>query len=86
MALKGPKYFQKHGVANRLEKRALLIAVNLVAGLSIFFFGYDQGVMGGVNTTRNYASLMGFGHYDQASKLVQVDKPLLQGGIVRNHD
>ncbi|KAK0803828.1 hypothetical protein LTR91_006970 [Friedmanniomyces endolithicus] len=82
MALKGPKYFQKHGVANRLEKRALLIAVNLVAGLSIFFFGYDQGVMGGVNTTRNYASLMGFGHYDQASKLVQVDKPLLQGGIV----
>jgi len=39
MALKGPKYFQKHGVANRLEKRALLIAVNLVAGLSIFFFG-----------------------------------------------
>lgn len=35
--------FQKHGVANRLEKRALLIAVNLVAGLSIFFFGYDQG-------------------------------------------
>ncbi|KAK1083582.1 hypothetical protein LTR33_003168 [Friedmanniomyces endolithicus] len=82
MALKGPKYFQQHGVANRLEKRALLIAVNLVAGLSIFFFGYDQGVMGGVNTTRNYASLMGFGHYDQASKLVQVDKPLLQGGIV----
>ena len=42
------------------------------------------GVMGGVNTTRNYASLMGFGHYDQASKLVQVDKPLLQGGIVRS--
>ncbi|TKA46151.1 hypothetical protein B0A54_02958 [Friedmanniomyces endolithicus] len=82
MALKGPKYFQQHGVANRLEKRALLIAVNLVAGLSIFFFGYDQGVMGGVNTTRNYANLMGFGHYDQASKLVQVDKPLLQGGIV----
>ncbi|KAK0259509.1 hypothetical protein LTS09_005860 [Friedmanniomyces endolithicus] len=78
MALKGPKYFQQHGVANRLEKRALLIAVNLVAGLSIFFFG----VMGGVNTTRNYANLMGFGHYDQASKLVQVDKPLLQGGIV----
>ncbi|TKA78034.1 hypothetical protein B0A55_02116 [Friedmanniomyces simplex] len=82
MAQKGAKYFQAHGVANRLEKRALLIAVNLVAGLSIFFFGYDQGVMGGVNTTRNYASLMGFGHYNEASKLVQVDKPLLQGGIV----
>jgi len=35
--------FQKYGIANRLEKRGLLIAVNLVAGLSIFFFGYDQG-------------------------------------------
>ena len=42
MALKGPKYFQQHGVANRLEKRALLIAVNLVAGLSIFFFGTNR--------------------------------------------
>ena len=30
---------QKHGVANRLRKRSLLVAVNLVAGLSIFFFG-----------------------------------------------
>lgn len=38
-----PKYFREHGVQHRLEKRALLIAVNLVAGLSIFFFGYDQG-------------------------------------------
>ncbi|KAK3111378.1 hypothetical protein LTR53_013449 [Teratosphaeriaceae sp. CCFEE 6253] len=33
---------QRYGVANRLEKRALLIAVNLVAGLSIFFFGRDD--------------------------------------------
>lgn len=32
--------FQKYGVANRLEKRSLLIAVNAVASLSIFFFGY----------------------------------------------
>ena len=72
----------KHNVANRLEKRSLLIAVNLVAGLSIFFFGYDQGVMGGVNTTRNYAELMGFGHWDAEAGLVKVDKSLLQGGIV----
>ncbi|KAK3618750.1 hypothetical protein LTR56_024453 [Elasticomyces elasticus] len=48
----------QHGVANRLEQRSLLIAVNAVAALSIFFFGYDQGVMGGVNTARHYASLM----------------------------
>ncbi|KAK3109843.1 hypothetical protein LTR53_016469, partial [Teratosphaeriaceae sp. CCFEE 6253] len=71
---------QRYGVANRLEKRALLIAVNLVAGLSIFFFA--QGVMGGVNTARNYADRMKFGHYDEASGLVKVDNPLLQGGIV----
>ena len=68
--------------ARRYEKRALLIAINAVAGLSIFFFGYDQGVMGGVNTNRNYAQIMGFGHYDEAKGLVVVDKPLLQGGIV----
>ncbi|KYG47060.1 hypothetical protein M433DRAFT_23295 [Acidomyces richmondensis BFW] len=73
--------FQKHGVANRLEKRALLIAVNLVAGLSIFFFGYDQGVMGGVNTNRNYAKTMNFGYFDDKSGLVQVTNPLKQGGI-----
>jgi hypothetical protein len=35
----------KYNVAHRLQKRSLLIAVNAVAGLSIFFFGYDQGVM-----------------------------------------
>ena len=68
--------------AHRYEKRSLLIAINAVAGLSIFFFGYDQGVMGGVNTNRNYAQIMGFGHYDAAGGLVKVDKPLLQGGIV----
>lgn len=39
-------------VSHRLQKRSLLIAVNCIAGLSIFFFGYDQGVMGGVNTAK----------------------------------
>ncbi|MBV35385.1 MAG: hypothetical protein CMP47_07990 [Rickettsiales bacterium] len=72
----------KYNVAHRLQKRSLLIAINAVAGLSIFFFGYDQGVMGGVNTTRNYAELMGFGHWDAEAGLVKVDKSLLQGGIV----
>ena len=33
----------KLNVVHRLEKRSLLIAINCVAGLSIFFFGYDQG-------------------------------------------
>lgn len=40
-----PEFFSRHGVANRLEKGSLLLAVNLVAGLSIFFFGYDQGTL-----------------------------------------
>lgn len=69
-------------VARRFEKRSLLIAINAVAGLSIFFFGYDQGVMGGVNGTRDYAETMGFGHWDEAAGLVHVDKTLLEGGIV----
>ncbi|RMY19458.1 hypothetical protein D0867_04670 [Hortaea werneckii] len=36
--------------------------------------------MGGVNTTRDYAELMTFGHW--TGSIVHVDKPLLQGGIV----
>jgi MFS family permease len=72
----------KHNVAHKLYKGSLLNTVCLVAGLSIFFFGYDQGLMGGVNTARNYAELMGYGHWDEEQQLVVVDKPLLQGGIV----
>ena len=72
----------KWNVANRLEQRSLLIAVNLVAGLSIFFFGYDQGVMGGVNQSRSYVEIMKFGHWTEAEGVV-VTKTLLQGGIVR---
>lgn len=79
-----PQYFKDHGVAKKLEKRSLLIAVNAVASLSIFFFGYDQGLMGGVNTTRDYATTMGFGEWDETAGLVKVTKPLLQGGIVRD--
>lgn len=66
----------KWNVARRYEQKSLLIAINAVAGLSIFFFGYDQGVMGGVNNDVNYAMTMGFGDG------VTVKKPLLQGGIV----
>ncbi|KAG8631008.1 hypothetical protein KVT40_000148 [Elsinoe batatas] len=77
-----PQYFRDHGVATKLEKGSLLIAVNAVASLSIFFFGYDQGLMGGVNTARDYATLMGFGEWDEAGGLVRVTDPLLQGAIV----
>jgi Sugar (and other) transporter len=76
------KSLWKHNVANKYEKRALLTIVNLVAGLSIFFFGYDQGVMGGVNTNRNYARLMKIGHFSTEDNIVVVDHELQQGGIV----
>ena len=80
MALTG--VLAKHNVANKLYKSSLLNTVCLVAGVSIFFFGYDQGLMGGVNTARDYAETMGFGHWDEEQQSVVVDKPLLQGGIV----
>ena len=32
----------KWNVVHRLKKRSLLIAINCLAALSIFFFGYDQ--------------------------------------------
>ena len=78
-----PKWFQDRGVAHRMQKRSLLIAVNLVAGLSIFFFGYDQGVMAGVNTSRNYVvDVMKIGIWDSSEGDVKITVPLKQGGIV----
>lgn len=76
-------WLAKRNVAHTLYKDSLLNTVCFVAGVSIFFFGYDQGLMGGVNTTRHYAETMGFGHWDAGESVVVVDKPLLQGGIVR---
>ena len=75
---------QKSGfrLAARYEKRSLLFLINCACALSIFFFGYDQGVMGGVNTSADYAELMGFGHRDPITRHVVVTDSLLQGGIV----
>lgn len=72
----------RFNVARKLETRSLLIAINAVASLSIFFFGYDQGVMGGVNNNRDYAKVMGFGTYDGVTGKININHPLLQGGIV----
>lgn len=71
----------KHNVANKLYKQSLLNACCLVAGLSIFSFGYDQGLMGGVNTSRSYVELMGIGEWDEASGMVVITNPGLQGLI-----
>jgi MFS family permease len=69
-------------VANIFEKRSLLVAINSLAALSIFFFGYDQGVMGGVNNAKHYIDLMGFGYVDEVTGDPVVTDSLLQGGIV----
>jgi MFS family permease len=71
----------KWNVAHSLTKRKLLIAINSLAALSIFFFGYDQGMMGGVNNAKDYIDLMGFGYVDDEGTPVVTDS-LLQGGIV----
>ena len=72
----------KYNVVHKLEKRSLLIAINCVCGLSIFFFGYDQGMMGGVNNARDYyEKTMKFGHVGPDEAPV-IDDELLQGGIV----
>ncbi|KAI0004764.1 general substrate transporter [Xylariaceae sp. FL0662B] len=69
-------------VANFLEKRRLLFAINCIAALSIFFFGYDQGMMGGVNNAKDYIDLMGFGYVHPVTEEPIVTDGLLQGGIV----
>ena len=74
----------KFNLVHRYEKRSLLIAINLLSCLAIFFFGYDQGMMGSVNVSVDYAvNKMKFGSIKPGTtNEVVVDKSLLQGGIV----
>ncbi|KAL3436515.1 general substrate transporter [Aspergillus tetrazonus] len=71
-------------VVHKFEKRGLLIAINCVAALSILFFGYDQGMMSGVNNSKDYIDLMGFGYTEMKDGHPSpvVTNSLLQGGIV----
>ena len=73
----------RSNVVHKYQKRSLLIAINCIASLSIFFFGYDQGLMSGVNNTVDYyQTTMKFGHQDPATGAPVIDNTLLQGGIV----
>jgi hypothetical protein len=45
MTLPAPPTISRYNVARKLQKRSLLIAINSIAGLSILFFGYDQGMV-----------------------------------------
>lgn len=39
--------------------RTVLFAINVFAAVAVFFEGYDQGVMGGVNESPNYQRVVG---------------------------
>ena len=62
----------------RLTHNKLLAVIQLCSATSIFFFGYDQGVMGGVNETPDYIRRMKVGNADGT---VVTDSTKL-GGIV----
>ncbi|ORY98742.1 general substrate transporter [Syncephalastrum racemosum] len=48
-----------YNVYKHLHGNKLVLAINAAAGLSIFFFGYDQGVMSAVNISPDYKAIMG---------------------------
>ena len=51
------------GVAlwKRMSGNTLLTFINIFSGVAMFFEGYNQGVMGGVNTVPEYMSTVGIG-------------------------
>jgi MFS family permease len=61
----------------RLSPRQLNIAIQTFSLISIFFEGYDQGVMGGVNAAPRYVTEVGIGLPDGT-----VTDTTHQGGIV----
>jgi MFS family permease len=61
----------------RLSPRQLNVAIQAFSLISIFFEGYDQGVMGGVNAAPTYVTEVGIGTADGT-----VTNTTHQGGIV----
>ena len=76
-------FFHKYNLSHYYHTKRLLHLINALAGLSIFFFGYDQGMMGGVNDAEDYYSnTMHFGRRDLQTGAIVITNTLLQGGIV----
>jgi hypothetical protein len=48
----------------KLSPKQLNIAIQAFSLISIFFGGYDQGVMGGVNASPDHAQEVKIGHPD----------------------
>ncbi|TNY17917.1 general substrate transporter [Rhodotorula diobovata] len=70
-----------------INGKALVWAINGVCALSIFFFGYDQGMMGGVNGAPDYIDTMGLGFLTPPTSpggkvTATVTQSTKQGGIV----
>ena len=61
----------------RLSSRQLNAALQIFSLISIFFEGYDQGVMGGVNASPTYVTEVGIGTPDGT-----VTDTTHQGGLV----
>ncbi|KAJ5669757.1 hypothetical protein N7462_010827 [Penicillium macrosclerotiorum] len=61
----------------RLSPRQLNLTIQIFSLISIFFEGYDQGVMGGVNASPSYVTEVGIGKPDGT-----VTDRTHQGGIV----
>ncbi|KAF7559754.1 hypothetical protein G7046_g4389 [Stylonectria norvegica] len=64
-------------VWKRLSPKQLNLAIQAFSLISIFFEGYDQGVMGGVNAAPKYVEEVGIGNSDGT-----VTDTVHQGGIV----
>lgn len=63
-------------VWKRLSPRGLSVTIQLFSLVAIFFEGYDQGVMGGVNASPDYVNQVGIGSDGIVTDVVH------QGGIV----
>lgn len=61
----------------RLSPQQLNFAIHLFSLISIFFEGYDQGVMGGVNASPRYVTEVGIGTPDGT-----ITDTTHEGGIV----
>jgi MFS family permease len=61
----------------KLSASQLNIAIQAFSLISIFFEGYDQGVMGGVNSSPRYVEEVGIGNSDG-----KITDTLHEGGIV----
>ncbi|PWY83719.1 general substrate transporter [Aspergillus sclerotioniger CBS 115572] len=61
----------------RLSPRQLNLAIQIFSLIAIFFEGYDQGVMGGVNASPRYVTEVGIGRSDGT-----VTDTTHEGGIV----